>query len=105
MADRRTAAGAMAERLAAEGRRVEVLDRPDGAGADAERAGLVAEVLARNGVVAIVPSAAAGAVTVRARHQASRTRYVEIDVTREEDPCDTAARMTELLARPRLIST
>ncbi|MDN3027232.1 hypothetical protein [Streptomyces sp. S.PB5] len=102
--DRRAAACAMAERLAAEGRRVKVLDRLDEAGADAGRVGMVAEVLARNGVVAIVPSAAAGAVTVRARHEASRTRYMEIGVAAHEDPQVTAARVAELLTGPRLVS-
>ncbi|MDT9695327.1 hypothetical protein [Streptomyces sp. P17] len=77
-ADRRTAAYALAQRLLAERRRVEVLDRAGGHDTDVERIGLMAEVLARNGVVAIVPCAEAGVPAVRIRHDTSRTRYVEV---------------------------
>jgi adenylylsulfate kinase len=79
-ADRRSAAYALAERLQAEQRRVEVLDRLDGPFADAGRVGLMAEVLARNGVVVIVPCAAESVAAVRERHQASGTRYLEVQV-------------------------
>jgi adenylylsulfate kinase len=79
-ADRLAAAYALAERLTAEGRRVEVLDRYDDLEGDPRRTGLLAEVLARNGIVAIVPCTTRGVTAVRDRHAASGTRYVEIDV-------------------------
>ncbi|MFB8774723.1 hypothetical protein [Streptomyces broussonetiae] len=85
-ADRLAAAYALAERLLAEERRVEVLDRFDELGTDARRIGLVAEVLARNGVVAVVPCAPETLAAVRARHSASNTRYVEICVTGRRSP-------------------
>lgn len=97
LADRRAAAYAMAERLAAEGRRVQVLDRLGGSDRDAARTGVTAEVLARNGIVAIVPCAAEGAVTVRARHEASGTRYVEMSVTGKDAPQESAAMVKKLL--------
>ncbi|MGW0763729.1 hypothetical protein ACWD1Y_46010 [Streptomyces sp. NPDC002814] len=78
MADRRGAAYALAERLLAGQRRVEVLDRLNDHDTDPERIGLMAEVLARNGIVAIVPCAEEGVTAVRERHDASATRYVEV---------------------------
>ncbi|MEV0634004.1 hypothetical protein AB0I77_03315 [Streptomyces sp. NPDC050619] len=98
LADRLAAAYALADRLAAERRRVEVLDRFDGPGTNAERAGLLAEVLARNGVVAIVPCAAEAVAAVRARHEASGTRYVEVCVAGRESPQDSVAAVQGLLA-------
>jgi adenylylsulfate kinase len=89
-ADRLAAAYALADRLRSEQRRVEVLDRPDYLGADAGPMGLVAEVLARNGVVAIVPCAAEGLAAVRARHEKSGTRYVEVCVAGQPGPQDAA---------------
>ncbi|WP_328743882.1 hypothetical protein OHT57_00975 [Streptomyces sp. NBC_00285] len=97
LADRRAAAYAMAERLAADGHRVQVLDRLDGSGARPERTGMTAEVLARNGIVAIVPCAAEGADTVRARHEASGTRYIEMCVTGKDAPQEFAAMVKTLL--------
>ncbi|MFE1265166.1 adenylyl-sulfate kinase [Streptomyces albogriseolus] len=98
-------ARALAERLGARARRVEVLDgdrfrsplpadpdpAPDvgrgvgraGRDADVRRLGLMAEVLARNGVIAVVPVTAPRAAdreAVRRRHESSGTPYVEIDV-------------------------
>ncbi|XUL89052.1 hypothetical protein ACQ86D_22445 [Streptomyces galilaeus] len=101
VADRRAAAHATAELLAAEGRRVQVLDRLAGTRTDVERAGVTAEVLARNGVVAIVPCTAEGAVTVRERHEASGTRYIEVCVAGSEDPRESAVMAYELLAGRR----
>jgi adenylylsulfate kinase len=96
-ADRRAAAYALAERLLAEGRRAAVLERFHGPPADAERTGLAAEVLARNGVVVIVPGAAEGAAAVRARHEASGTRYLEVCVEGREGPQETAEAVHGLL--------
>lgn len=101
LADRRAAAYAMAERLAAEGRRVQVLDRFDGSGARSERTGMTAAVLARNGIVAIVPCATEGAVTVRARHEASGIRYVEMSVTGKDAPQESAAMLKKLFTARR----
>jgi adenylylsulfate kinase len=97
-ADRLATAYALAERLAAEQRRVEVLDRYDDLRTDTGRTGLLAEVLARNGVVAIVPCAPQSVTAVRDRHAASGTRYVEVSVTARDSPHDTAATMHGLLA-------
>ncbi|MFF3502372.1 hypothetical protein [Streptomyces sp. NPDC003247] len=97
-ADRLAAAYALAERLTAEWRRVEVLDRYDDLGADTRRTGLLAEVLARNGVVAIVPCAPRSVAAVRDRHAASGTRYVEVRVDERDTPERTAAAMHGLLA-------
>ncbi|WP_328437172.1 hypothetical protein OG828_07190 [Streptomyces sp. NBC_00457] len=83
-ADRRGAAYALAERLLAGQRRVEVLDRLNGHDTNAERIGLMAEVLARNGIVAIVPCAEEGVTEVRDRHAASGTRYVEVCASEPE---------------------
>ncbi|MGW0762847.1 hypothetical protein ACWD1Y_41355 [Streptomyces sp. NPDC002814] len=96
-ADRRAAAYALAERLLAERRRVEVLDRFHDPAMDAERMGLMAEVLARNGVVAIVPCAPEGLAAVRVRHEASGTRYVEMCVAGRDSPEDSAAAVHSLL--------
>ncbi|MGC9544620.1 hypothetical protein [Streptomyces sp. UG1] len=90
-ADRLAAAYALADRLTAEQRRVQVLDRYADLGADTRRTGLLAEVLARNGVVAIVPCAPRSATAVHDRHAASGTRYVEVSVAEQDDPAHTAA--------------
>ncbi len=63
-----------------------VLDRYDDLCADAARLGLVAEVLARNGLVVIVPCTAEGLEAVRSRHEESGTRYVEMSVTGRTSP-------------------
>ncbi|MBD0843783.1 hypothetical protein [Streptomyces sp. TRM68416] len=99
-ADRLAAAYALAERLQAERRRVEVLDRYDDLCADPGRLGLVAEVLARNGVVVIVPCAAESAPAVRSRHAASGTRYLEVSVTGRTSPEESAAAVHGLLTAP-----
>lgn len=104
-ADRRAAAYALAERLLTEHRRVEVLDRFHGPAMDAEHTGLIAEVLARNGIVAIVPCSPEGIAAVRARHEASGTRYVEVCVAGRDSPQDSAAAVHSLLvghSRPAL---
>ncbi|MFD5141807.1 adenylyl-sulfate kinase [Streptomyces sp. NPDC058401] len=99
-----TIANAVADRLRAEGHRVEVLDgdefretlsselgftRAD-RHTNVQRIGLVAEVLARNGVLVLVPSIAPYADSrraVRERHQASRTPYLEVHVATPSSTC------------------
>ncbi|MFJ3670466.1 hypothetical protein ACIPSE_28825 [Streptomyces sp. NPDC090106] len=98
VADRLATAHALAERLLAERRRVEVLDRFADIGADARRTGLVAEVPARNGVVAIVPCAQGDADAVRERHAASGTRYVEVCADSRTCATDQAAKAHGMLA-------
>lgn len=105
----------LARRLEAVGRRVHVLDRDDqpalsGPGpepgrtrcaADVRHVGLVAEVLARNGVLALVPVTTADATqtdAVRRRHLRSATLCLEVhlaagtedaeDPHRASDRCD-----------------
>ncbi|QOV33979.1 hypothetical protein IM697_27860 [Streptomyces ferrugineus] len=96
-ADRLAAAYTLAERLTAERHRVEVLDRFHDLGADTWRTGLLAEVLARNGVVVIVPCAAQSVTAVRDRHAASGTRYMEVTVAERDSPHSAAAAMHCLL--------
>ncbi|HEY6422296.1 MAG TPA: adenylyl-sulfate kinase [Pseudonocardiaceae bacterium] len=96
-AGKTTIADAVAERLRAAGREVEVLDGDElrrglsaGLGfsrADRDthvrRVGFVAELLARHGIVALVPVIAPYAATrdeVRAQHDAHRTAYLEVHV-------------------------
>ncbi|MGW4162021.1 adenylyl-sulfate kinase [Streptomyces sp. NPDC004788] len=99
-----TIAHAMAERVRADGRRVEVLDGDEirttlsaGLGFSREdrnthvqRIGLVAEVLARNGVLVLVPVIAPYAdqrEAVRKRHEASDTPYLEVHVSAPVEVC------------------
>ncbi|MGW6534376.1 adenylyl-sulfate kinase [Streptomyces sp. NPDC055051] len=99
-----TIARTVAERLRAEGHRVEVLDGDEfretlsaGLGfsradrhTNVQRIGLVAEVLARNGVLALVPSIAPYAESrraVRERHRSSRTPYLEVHVATPSSTC------------------
>ncbi|MBB1246310.1 adenylyl-sulfate kinase [Streptomyces durbertensis] len=99
-----TLARALAARLSADRRRVEVLDgdelrsrlSPDlGFGPDArrtqvQRVGLLAEVLARNGVLVLVPVIAPYADSrdaVRRRHAASGTPYLEVHVATPVEVC------------------
>ncbi|MGW5422622.1 adenylyl-sulfate kinase [Streptomyces sp. NPDC003943] len=99
-----TIAHAMAERMRAGGRRVEVLDGDEiratlsaGLGFSREdrnthvqRIGLVAEVLARNGVLVLVPVIAPYAdqrEAVRKRHEASDTPYLEVHVSAPVEVC------------------
>ncbi|MEU9736675.1 hypothetical protein [Streptomyces sp. NPDC048002] len=91
LADRLAAAYALAERLTARDRRVTVLDRYDDLRADVARLGLVAEVLARNGVIVVVPCAEEGSAAVRIRHEASGTRYLEVSVTGRKSPEESAS--------------
>ncbi|GAA2329658.1 adenylyl-sulfate kinase [Streptomyces kunmingensis] len=99
-----TVARALAGRLRTEGHRVEVLDGDEirrflsaGLGfsredrnTNVQRIGLVAEVLARNGVFAVVPVIAPYADSreaVRKRHDASGTAYLEIHVATPLEVC------------------
>ncbi|MFE3031350.1 adenylyl-sulfate kinase [Streptomyces canus] len=94
----------LATRLQADGRRVEVLDGDEirsflsaGLGFSREdrdtnvrRIGLVAEVLARNGVIVLVPVIApyrASREAVRLRHDLARTPYLEIHVAAPVEVC------------------
>ena len=93
-------AQALAEQLRACGRRVVVLgadgaDDADGAdGADDLQLGVVAEVLARNGVITLIPalrSGTEGCEAVRRRHEASDTAYLEVElVMGEVEACPAA---------------
>jgi adenylylsulfate kinase len=99
-----TVARAVEQRLRADGRRVEVLDGDEirtflsaGLGfsredrnTNVQRIGLVAEVLARNGIVAVVPVIAPYAdsrAAVRARHDRSATRFLEVHVAAPVEVC------------------
>ena len=103
-AGKTTIAETVAGRLRAGGREVEVLDGDElrrglsaGLGfsrADRDthvlRVGFVAELLARHGVVALVPVIAPYAATrdqVRARHDAHGTSYLEVHVATPLDEC------------------
>ncbi|WP_371599758.1 adenylyl-sulfate kinase [Streptomyces sp. NBC_00564] len=103
-AGKTTIAGILGNRLKAEGHRVEVLDGDEvrrflsaGLGfsredrnTNVQRIGLVAEVLARNGVLAVVPVIAPYADSreaVRKRHEASGTPYVEVHVATPVEVC------------------
>lgn len=96
-AGKTTIADAVAERLRAAGREVEILDGDElrrglsaGLGFSREdrdthvrRVGFVAELLARHGVVTLVPVIAPYAATrdeVRAQHDAHGTGYLEVHV-------------------------
>ncbi|MEU3752602.1 adenylyl-sulfate kinase [Streptomyces olivoreticuli] len=92
-----------AERLRERGRRVEALDR-DGTRAilspvsireerdtGAQRVGLMAEILARNGIIALVPVTVPWANSreaVRRRHERSGTAHLEMQVVRDAMPPD-----------------
>ncbi|WP_306338702.1 adenylyl-sulfate kinase [Streptomyces sp. KL118A] len=103
-AGKTTIAYELAGRLRADGRRVEVLDGDEiraflsaGLGFDREdrhtnvqRIGFVAELLARNGVLALVPVIAPFADSreaVRKRHQANGTAYLEVHVATPVEVC------------------
>ncbi|UKY53532.1 adenylyl-sulfate kinase [Streptomyces inhibens] len=103
-AGKTTLAYELAERLRAGGRRVEVLDGDEirqflSAGltfsradrdANVQRIGLVAEVLARNGVTALVPVIAPYADSreaVRKRHESSDTPYLEVHIATPVEAC------------------
>ncbi len=99
-----TLAQSLASRLCREGRRVEVLDGDEirtflsaGLGftradrdTNVQRIGLVAEVLARNGILVLVPVIAPYADSrdaVRERHEASGTAYLEVHVATPVQVC------------------
>ncbi|MEU6350388.1 adenylyl-sulfate kinase [Streptomyces sp. NPDC047072] len=103
-AGKTTIARLLGDRLRSEGRRVEVLDGDEirrflsaGLGfsredrnTNVQRIGLVSEVLARNGVLSVVPVIAPYADSreaVRKRHEASRTPYVEVHVATPVEVC------------------
>lgn len=103
-AGKTTIARILGTRLKAEGHRVEVLDGDEirrllsaGLGfsredrnTNVQRIGLVAEVLARNGVLAVVPVIAPYADSrdaVRERHEASGTPYIEVHVATPVEVC------------------
>ncbi|MBW5422496.1 adenylyl-sulfate kinase [Streptomyces sp. BG9H] len=103
-AGKTTIAYELAGRLREQGRRVEVLDGDEireflsaGLGfsredrhTNVQRIGYVAELLARNGVLALVPVIAPFADSreaVRKRHQANGTAYVEVHVATPVEVC------------------
>jgi adenylylsulfate kinase len=103
-AGKTTIARILGTRLKAEGHRVEILDGDEvrrflsaGLGfsredrnTNVQRIGLVAEVLARNGVLAVVPVIAPYADSrdaVRERHEASGTPYIEVHVATPVEVC------------------
>lgn len=103
-AGKTTIAYALAERLRAEGHKVEVLDGDEireflsaGLGfgredrhTNVQRIGFVAELLASNGVKALVPVIAPFADSreaVRERHAAAATDYLEVHVATPVDVC------------------
>lgn len=103
-AGKTTIARELADRLREEGLRVELLDGDEireflsaGLGFDradrhtnVQRIGFVAELLARNGVTALVPVIAPYADSrdaVRERHEANGTAYVEVHVATPVEVC------------------
>ncbi|MFJ6081500.1 adenylyl-sulfate kinase [Streptomyces sp. NPDC092369] len=103
-AGKTTIARHLGDRLKAEGHRVEVLDGDEirrflsaGLGfsredrnTNVQRIGLVSEVLARNGVLSLVPVIAPytdSREAVRKRHQASSTPYIEVHVATPIEVC------------------
>lgn len=103
-AGKTTIAHELAGRLREEGRRVELLDGDEireflsrGLGfsredrhTNVQRIGFVAELLARNGVVALVPVIAPYADSrdaVRERHEGNGTAYVEVHVATPVEVC------------------
>ncbi|MFJ8473700.1 adenylyl-sulfate kinase [Kitasatospora sp. NPDC094011] len=103
-AGKSTIALALAARLRAEARRTEVLDGDEMRGllssdlgyaradrdTNVRRVGLVAELLARNGVLVLVPVIAPYAqvrAEVRKRHEASGAAYLEVHVAAPVEVC------------------
>ncbi|EST37012.1 adenylylsulfate kinase [Streptomycetaceae bacterium MP113-05] len=103
-AGKTTIARTLADRLAGEGHRVEVLDGDEirtfltaGLGfsredrhTNVQRIGFVAELLASHGVIALVPVIAPYADSreaVRKRHQAAGTTYLEVHVSTPVEVC------------------
>jgi adenylylsulfate kinase len=103
-AGKSTIAAALAQRLGAEGHRVELLDgdvlrthltgdlgfsRSD-RDTNVHRVGFVARLLARNGVIVLVPVIApyaAARAKVRAEHAADGTMFIEVHVATPLDVC------------------
>jgi len=103
-AGKSTIARALADRLRDEGRRVEILDgddlrthltsdlgftRPD-RDTNVARVGFVARLLARNGVVVLVPVIApyaAARAAVRAEHESDDVQFAEVHVATPLDVC------------------
>ncbi|MEV0224788.1 adenylyl-sulfate kinase [Streptomyces sp. NPDC050704] len=126
-AGKTTIARALAARLGGDGHRVEVLDGDGdetlaslsaGLGSSREdrdthlqRVGLVAEVLARNGVIVLVPVVAPHAdarAAVRSRHERSRTAFFEVHVATPVEVCserDVKGRYAEQVAGGTTVST
>ncbi|MFC1439141.1 adenylyl-sulfate kinase [Streptacidiphilus sp. N1-10] len=83
---------ALAERLRGAGYRVAALSTDEAPARSVHRVGLTAEVLAHNGVIALVSSAAPDASArdaVRDRHRSSGTHFLEVHVeapARTHDP-------------------
>ncbi|MET9087840.1 adenylyl-sulfate kinase [Streptomyces sp. NPDC090075] len=103
-AGKTTIARLLGDRLKAQGHRVEVLDGDEirrflsaGLGfsredrnTNVQRIGLVSEVLARNGVLSVVPVIAPyedSREAVRARHEKSGTPYLEVHVATPVEVC------------------
>jgi adenylylsulfate kinase len=103
-AGKSTVAAAVAERLSADGRRVEILDGDEmrsflsaGLGfsredrdTNVQRIGAIAQMLARNGVIVLVPVIAPyihSREAVRARHESDGTSYLEVYVCTPLDVC------------------
>ncbi|MEU3615096.1 adenylyl-sulfate kinase [Streptomyces sp. NPDC006872] len=103
-AGKTTIARFLGDRLRSEGHRVELLDGDEirrflsaGLGfsradrnTDVQRIGLVSEVLARNGVLSVVPVIAPYAdsrAAVRLRHERSGTPYIEVHVATPVEVC------------------
>ena len=103
-AGKTTIARLLGHRLTERGRRVEILDGDEirrflsaGLGfsredrhTNVQRIGLVSEVLARNGVLSVVPVIAPYADSreaVRKRHEASGTPYIEVHVATPVEVC------------------
>lgn len=103
-AGKTTIAQLLGDRLRTEGHRVEILDGDEirrflsaGLGfsredrnTNVQRIGLVSEVLARNGVLSVVPVIAPYADSreaVRKRHEASGTPYIEVHVATPVEVC------------------
>ncbi|MEV0224779.1 adenylyl-sulfate kinase [Streptomyces sp. NPDC050704] len=104
------AAGVLAERLRGAGRRVKVLDIDGTPGARSDgqvrRAGLAAEVLARNGFVVLVPAVEAAAdahAVVRRRHRRSGTAFLDVPLADAQSAAESAAMLMDLLVERNFI--
>lgn len=107
-----TVAGELADRVRGGHRRVEVLDPAASAvpgesrRAAAERIGLVAEILARHGILAVVTApdgAAADLDRVRSRHRRADTAFLEVPPSAPEAAAPTVDVLLALLAEHDLV--